>query len=80
MPLGGPGIPRPSIQGERNTQAALTWVQVRSMRSEYTTGDTTYRKLASKHNISATMVALIIRNQRWTDPAYTPRLNPTGPR
>lgn len=80
MPLGGLGIPRPSMQGERNTQATLTWAQVHDMRREYTAGNTTYRKLAGKHHISATMVALIIRNQRWTDHTYTPQLQPTGPR
>ena len=80
MALGGPGIPRPSMQGEGHPSAALTWDKVRSIRQEYTAGNGTYQSLAEKYNMSPMAISNVVRNLNWHDPDYTPKLRRRGPR
>lgn len=71
MPLGGPGVPRPSMQGERHPMRVLTWDRVRSIRQEYAAGGVTQRKLAGKYGVSPPTIHQILHNTLWHDPAYT---------
>lgn len=66
------GAPVPSMRGENNAQAVLTWAQVRSIREEYIPGSTTHKGLAEKYGVSRKTVARILANIKWIDPDYTP--------
>jgi DNA-binding GntR family transcriptional regulator len=67
-----PGAPVPSMRGENNAQAVLTWEKVHIIRREYAAGATTQRQLAERFGVSRRAVYAILRNIKWHDPAYTP--------
>jgi len=70
--MGSDGAPRPGQQGERNSQAVLTWEKVRGIRQERTTSNTPYRVLADKYGVSLSAIRHVVHNTQWIDPSYTP--------
>ena len=51
--------------GEKNPNAKLTWVQVRSIRQLYNTMNIPMKKLANQFGVSETTISLIINNKTW---------------
>lgn len=66
------GTPSPTIRGEGNPQAVLTWPIVRSIRKERAEHGTTYRELAAKHGVSLSAIRHVVYNTQWVSPTYTP--------
>ncbi len=58
---------RRSHRGERNTNAKLTWKQVRAIRGAVASGAATQVALARKHGLCDDRIANIIHNRRWKE-------------
>jgi hypothetical protein len=52
-------------KGEGHMQAKLTEDKVRSIRIEYATGNTSYRKLGNKYGVDKALIGRIIKRKLW---------------
>lgn len=55
-----------TYKGSGNKNSKLTEEAVVSIRNDYKSGETTYKQLASKYNVGATLIGYIINNRVWT--------------
>lgn len=60
------GIQLPKIQGSRHRNSKLSDDQVVEIRKTYTSGGTSYHKIAEEYGVSDQLIYLIIKRKRWT--------------
>jgi hypothetical protein len=61
----GRNVPPMAFKGEKNPQAKLTLVKVKSIKSLYLNGGTTQAAIAKQFNVSQASVHLIVTGKRW---------------
>lgn len=64
--------------GESNAQSKLTLEQVGEIREAYSVGGVSQAALGAQYSVSASTVGLIVRNEHWIDPEYTPNKDAFG--
>jgi hypothetical protein len=69
------------VRGEAQWEAALTWEQVREIRTLYPTSGLRGADIAMKYGVGAGVIHNILRNKHWYDPFYDPSVYiPVKPR
>jgi group I intron endonuclease len=61
-----------SVIGEKNSNAKLTWDDVKEIRSLFDSGKMNITELLNKYNVAS--ISGILRNKNWIDPNYIPTL------
>lgn len=72
--------PKHHNAGSRNTEAKLSWQDIRTIRHRFKYGHELQRELAEAFGISNQQVSSIVRNLTWFDPRYSPPVPRRGPR
>lgn len=57
----------PQPRGEQHTNAILTWIQVREIRSKYATGKYTQKQLCQEYGISRNAMSSLLTYKTWKE-------------
>ena len=57
-----------NLKAEEHGMAKLTWEQVRAIRATYSTGQSSYRKLAKQYGMAISVIGGILKGHNWKEP------------